>query len=100
MTGGKGRKTKLQTIERIKQPARSFRYYPRVSLQPRIPVKSAKGKATQVMQQYSFSLTVVLGSILYILSSFLVQSVSLVKQAVSRKDRLFVLRREGLRETC
>lgn len=50
------------------------------------------------MQQDSFPLTVVLGSVLYILSGLLrLQSVNLVKQAVLRKDRLlFRFRREGL----
>lgn len=52
-----------------------------------------------MMQQGSFPLTVGLGSVLYILSGLLLQSVSLVKQAVSRKDRLlFGFRREGLRD--
>ncbi|RCU34709.1 hypothetical protein DVA76_19310, partial [Acinetobacter baumannii] len=49
--------------------------------------------------QDSFPLAVVLGSVLYILSGLLLQSVNLVKQAVSRKDRLlFRFRREGLRD--
>lgn len=50
-------------------------------------------------KQGSFPLTVGLGSVLYILSGLLLQSVSLVKEAVSRKDRpLFGFRREGLRD--
>lgn len=41
----------------------------------------------------------ILGSVLYILPGWTLQSVSLVKQAVSRKDRLlFCFRREGLRD--
>lgn len=52
-----------------------------------------------MMQQDSFHLTVVLGSVLYILSGSLLQSLNLVKQAVLRKDRLlFGFRREGLRD--
>lgn len=51
-----------------------------------------------MMQQHSFA-PEVLGSVLYILSGLLLQSVSLVKQAVSRKDRLlFHFRTEGLRD--
>lgn len=42
------------------------------------------------MQKDSFYLMVVLGSILYILSSFLVQSVSLVRQAVFKKRQAVV----------